>query len=66
MKTIRENERYILIETREMHYSGNYQLLEIEKDYPRGRCCGEYFNKRDAIADFNDLSKGIKHKYRGI
>lgn len=51
---------YELVDCRETHFSGNYQILEITKDYPNGETCGIYYNKKEAMKSFNALTKDEK------
>ncbi len=57
-KVIKDNERYSVIDVRNTHYEGSYQVLEKSEDLPTGRICGIYFNRKDAIDFFNKLTKG--------
>ncbi len=55
MNIIKSDLSYRLATTKNSHYTGNYQILEITEDYPNGETCGVYSNKKDALADFKKL-----------
>ena len=63
MKILKQSERYKVIDVRNTHESGSYQLLE-KFEVTKGETtiasvwttCGIYFNKKDALKIFNQLN----------
>ena len=65
MNELKRTNRYVLVDIKENKANGRYQILEVTEDHPKGQTCGVYFNKRDAIKDFN-LMNQTQHNMTGF
>lgn len=54
-EVIKDSDRYLLIDVRNTHHEGSYQILERTKEFPEGRTVGVYFSSREAIKDYNRM-----------
>ena len=56
MLIIKENAKYIAVDVRYTKYEGSYQILEKTHDFPNGKTCGVYFNKKDLLKTFRIMA----------